>query len=138
MSQESSAPDAAKSVEPSQTSTQSSSCGATSSVKQPRVCMKIVPVKVSGIDGGTEVETYAFLDGGSDTTLCLNELVDQLSLNGASTNFTLSTVSGSYKRQGKEVQLQVKSLDNEECIVLDRVLSVSRIPVAEQSIADSG
>ena len=42
---------------------------------RPRVCFKVVPVKVSSASSGKEVVTYAFLDGGSDTTLCLETLV---------------------------------------------------------------
>ena len=46
----------------------------------PRVGFRIVPVKVLSCDGLTEVKTYAFLDNGSDTTLCLSGLAQRLGL----------------------------------------------------------
>ena len=63
-------------------------CTAISS-SSPRVGFRIVPVKVRGSDGRTEVETYAFLDNGSDTTLCLNGLAQRLGLNETLKHFSL-------------------------------------------------
>ena len=37
---------------------------------RPRVCFKVVPVKISCRGNTKEITTYAFLDGGSDATLC--------------------------------------------------------------------
>ena len=37
---------------------------------RPRVGFRVVPVRVCGCDGGPELEMCAFLDNGSDTTLC--------------------------------------------------------------------
>ena len=39
-----------------------------------RISLRIVPVRVSA-KNGKEVKTYAFLDDGSDTSLCLQRLV---------------------------------------------------------------
>ena len=116
--------------------TRSGSCAATSQVNRSHICMKIVPVKVSGVDGVREVETYALLDDGSDTTLCLNELIDQLQLSGKPTNFTLTTVNAENNiKSATEVLLNVKNLNNDECITLDRVLSVEHLPISARSIA---
>jgi len=41
-----------------------------------RISLGIVPVRVSA-NNGREVKTYAFLDDGSDTTLCLQRLVEE-------------------------------------------------------------
>ena len=43
-----------------------------------RVSFQIVPVRVRGGQGGPEIETYAFLDNSSDTTLCLSSLAESL------------------------------------------------------------
>lgn len=47
---------------------------------RPRVCFKVVPVRVSGPGSNKQLATYAFLDSGSDTTLCLRSLLEELSL----------------------------------------------------------
>ena len=84
--------------------------------------LRIVPVRVSGVEGGREVETYAFLDDGSDTTLCLNGLVEEVGLLGTPINYTLTTVNvESETRLGREVQLNVKALKTNSGIRLDRV-----------------
>ena len=60
---------------------------------KPRVSLRIVLVRVSGADGGPEVETYAFLDDGSDITLCSNSLAETLGLSGKPMTFYLTTVN---------------------------------------------
>ena len=118
--------------------TASGQCAATTQGSRPRVCLRIIPVKVSGADGGREIETYAFLDDGSDTTLCTKGLTDELGLSGKSASFTLTTVNAQAdKKSGIEVQLNVKSFDNKETICLDRVLTVDHLPITDRSIANS-
>ena len=73
------------------------------------VCFKIVPVRVKGPK--REIETYAFLDSGSDVTLCLESLVDQLDLPYISTDYKIHTISGEKQVLGKSVSLTVDSLD---------------------------
>ena len=88
----------------------------------PRVGFRIVPVKVRGCDGGTEVETYAFLDNGSDTTLCLIGLAQRLVLNGTLKLFSLSSInSENTPRMGYEVALDVSALNGDGNVRLDKV-----------------
>ena len=78
---------------------------------KPRVSLSIVPVRVSGADGGPEIETYAFLDDGSDITLCSNSPAETLGLSGKPMTFSLTTVSEKDRsRSGFEVELNVKAL----------------------------
>lgn len=54
----------------------------------------ILPVKVVG--NGKEVNTYAFIDNGSDSTLVDRQLVESLGISGTKVNdFTLTTMHGS-------------------------------------------
>ena len=78
---------------------------------QPRVCFKVVPVKVSGPGSNKHLMTYAFLDSGSDTTICLRSLVEELSLESEPTNFTLSTVNYQGKEHGHQTCLDIEALD---------------------------
>jgi hypothetical protein len=48
-------------------------------------------VKVKNEDGTWEIETYAFIDNGSDTTLCSKDLVHELNLSSKPCEFTLTT-----------------------------------------------
>ncbi|XP_077868099.1 uncharacterized protein LOC144357932 [Saccoglossus kowalevskii] len=67
-------------------------CSATQT-NQPRVSLQVIPVRVSGVDGGQEIETYAFLDSGSDSSICLYSLADKLGITGKPVNYTLSTLN---------------------------------------------
>ena len=70
---------------------------------KPRVSLRIVPARVSGADGGPEVETYAFLDDGSDITLCFNSLAETLGLSGKPMTFSLTTKT---RKTGPEAVLR--------------------------------
>ena len=99
-----------------------------------RISLRTVPVRVSA-KGGREVETYAFIDDGSDTTLCLRRLLDELGVRGSPTSFSLTTINAQRtKRSGEEVSLTVRALSSDECIQLDRVWTVDKLPVSKKSI----
>ncbi|XP_068738995.1 uncharacterized protein [Montipora capricornis] len=102
---------------------------------RPRVGFRVVSVRVRGCDGGPEVETCAFLDNGSDTTLCLKGLVQRLGLNGTPKHFTLSSVnSESSPRVGYEVALDVMALNGDDSVRLDKVWTVDRLPVLNRNV----
>ena len=46
------------------------------------VGLPIVPVKVKARSSDTPVLTYAFLDGGSNTSFCIHQLMEMLSIDG--------------------------------------------------------
>ena len=102
---------------------------------KPRVSLRIFPVRVSGADGGPEVETYAFLDDGSDITLCSNSLAETLGLSGKPMTFSLTTVNEKDRsRSGFEVELNVKVLKSDDSIHLNKVWTVDHLPVSRRSI----
>ena len=108
-------------------------CAAIGSVKS-RVSLRIVPVRVSGVSFGREVETYAFLGDGSDTTLCLTSLTEELGLFGTPTDFALTTVNAEDEvRSSREVQLTVKALKSDESVRLDRVWTFTLMIVSSLS-----
>ena len=102
---------------------------------RPRVCFKVVPVKVSGPGSDKQIATHAFLDSGSDTTLCLNSLVQDLGINSIPTNFVMATVNHEGKKSGLEVQLNIESLTGKEKFQLDHVLTTDSLPVTTKHFA---
>ena len=58
---------------------QTGHCGAAETLKK-QVCLRVVPVKVFGKDGGVEKVTYAIRDEGSNTTLVKESLENELKL----------------------------------------------------------
>ena len=73
--------------------------------------LRVVLVKVKGKDGNKVIETYAFLDSGSDVTLRDEELVRELEIDGIERNLSLTTQEKqNSSRKGFEVQLVVEAL----------------------------
>ena len=103
---------------------------------RPRVCFKVVPVKISSRNGRKEIVTYAFLDGGSDAGFCLESLVRALDLKDMKpTSFTMATVHCEDERTGHEVQLNVKSLEGDAEFKLSRVLTTESLPIKPRHMA---
>ena len=103
-----------------------------------RISLRIVPVRVSA-KNGKEVKTYAFLDDGSDTSLCLQRLVEELGVKGSPTSFALTTINAEGTQcLGEELSLTVKALTSNDYIHLDRVYTVNNLPVSKKSIPCTG
>ena len=94
-------------------------------------------MKVSGPGSDKHLMTYAFLDGGSDTTLCLRSLVEELSLESEPTNFTLSTVDHQGKEHGHQTCLDIEAVDGRMKFTLDRVLTTESLPIGEKHFASN-
>lgn len=119
---------------PGQTTEQTFSCcsGRKSFGSGGRVCFKIVPVKVRGPKG--DMETYAFLDSGSDVTLCLESLVEKLGISHKSADYEIQTIAGSKQVSGKEVSLTLDSVEGHNRFLLHKVLTTDSIPVDESNL----
>ena len=59
-----------------------------------KVRLKLILVKVWSSSNRKCESFYAFLDKGSDTTLCSKALLNRLGIKGKAVHFSLSTVSG--------------------------------------------
>lgn len=75
---------------------------------RPRVCFKVVPVKINSRNGAKEIVTYALLDSGSNASFYLESLVRGLDRKDMRpTSFTMATVNCEEKRTGHEFHLRV-------------------------------
>ncbi|XP_006815918.1 uncharacterized protein LOC102804515, partial [Saccoglossus kowalevskii] len=108
-------------------------CSATQT-NRPRISLQVIPVRVSGVDGGQEIETYAFLDSGSDSSICLYSLADKLGITGKPVNYTLSTLNAERQINGHELQMDVRGLNLVNGVRLDKVWTTDRLPIAADSI----
>ena len=111
---------------------------ATIGVNQPRICFKVVPVKIRSSSGEKEGTTYAFLDRQSDTTLCLSTLVDEPGLESTAVDYTMVMMNDRHVKQGHRVCLQISSLDVETDFELDNVLTTDRLSVTTKHFATEG
>ena len=109
-------------------------CVTNSSSRSCRVGLQVVPVKVSAPYGNRVIETYAFLDSGSNTTMCLSSLAEELDADCTPVEFTLSTVSGNQKRKGQQLCLDVVGVTTGKGVRLNKVWTTDSLPVAAESI----
>ena len=95
----------------------------TSGNGRPRVCFKVVPVKVSGPSNNKQITTYVFLGSGSDSTLCLRGLLEELDLESEPADFTLTTVNYEGRECSHRACLEIESLDGKTRFTLVEVLT---------------
>ena len=105
-----------------------------SSTRGHRVALQVIPVKVSTPYGDRVIETYAFLDSGSNTTMCLSSLAEEVGADCTPIEFTLSTVSGNEKRKVQQLSLDVVGVATGKGVRLDKVWTADCLPVAAESI----
>ena len=110
-------------------------CNATSSKGKGKVCLRILPVRVE--NGTKSIDTYALLDNGSDVSLCNERLVSMLGLSGEKRAFTINSVNSSNTVHGQEVGFQVKSLDSNDGVSIDRAWSVSKLPISLRGLPNN-
>ena len=98
--------------------------------------LPVVPVKVKCAGSSKVIETYAFLNPGSDTTFCTNELLEQLGVEGKETILSLTTLQQEDQTtRCNMMSLVVFDLDEENLVELPIVFSTERLPVSESSIS---
>ena len=99
--------------------------------------LAVVPVKVKAKGTGKMIETYAFLDSGSNTSFCTEKLLNQLDLDGKRTTLSLTTLENvNTAVECSFVNLEVFDLQEENLIELSNVFSRPRLPISKDSIAN--
>ena len=94
----------------------------------------LVKVKAKGSD--QVIQTYAFLDNGSNASFCSEELAEQLNLSEERTTLSWTTLESENSRTDCcVVSLEVLDLDEENLTELPVVFTKTRLPVTTESIA---
>ena len=97
------------------------------------VYLNIVPVNV--YPDGKMMQTYAFLDQGSSTTLCNQRLLEKLGVSGEEVEFSLTTINKhSERRIDFNVHLSVIHVDGGSIVDLPNVISVDHLPVSQNQL----
>ncbi|CAB3981354.1 PREDICTED: uncharacterized protein LOC107342904, partial [Paramuricea clavata] len=108
----------------------------TTSNNSTTIGLAIVPVKVRAAGSERIVQTYAFLDGGSNTSFCSENLMRQLNIEGKRTNLTLTTLGkANSKTESSIVSLELSDLQDENHVSLKTVFSTPVLPVTTRNRA---
>ncbi|XP_044182749.1 uncharacterized protein LOC114952001 [Acropora millepora] len=96
--------------------------------------LAIIPVKVKAPGNDLIIETYAFLDNGSNVSFCSEELATQLGLSGRPTSLSLTTMDREDNRSASRiVSLQVMDLEEENAVEMPCVFTRPKLPVSAKN-----
>ena len=99
-----------------------------------RIGLAIVPVKVKSQQGNMIV-THAFLDSGSNSSFCSEELKDQLHIDGVKTRLSLTTLEKANSPvECDVVQLEIYDMNECHMIELPTVFSRPTLPISPDDI----
>jgi hypothetical protein len=108
---------------------------ATSYIDGTKVALPLLPVVVTSPESGISVRTYALLDSGSNVTMCSDELLKALHVEGRPETMTLTTLEKSKSQSiARVVRLTVTSLDGEGEVCLPKVLSRRDLHLTRSSL----
>ena len=101
--------------------------------------LALLPVKVKAPGLDKIVETYAFLDHGSNTSFCSEGLIEELGINGRATTLSLTTMeSKNTSIKCSAVDLEVMDLKEETLVELPHVFTRPHLPVTVENAANQG
>ncbi|XP_058816851.1 uncharacterized protein LOC131680146 [Topomyia yanbarensis] len=95
---------------------------------------RIIPVAISG--PRATIETFAFLDDGSDLSLIENDLVEQLGIDGRTTPLCLKW-TGNVTRvesDSKQVRITIRGASSAKQFTIDDIRTVKELTLPEQSL----
>jgi len=79
-----------------------------------KILLQIIPLKVIG-DNGRSITTYGLVDSGSNVTMIVPSLVEQLEIQGETSQLFLSTVNQREKReQGVKGNFKIASVIDQD------------------------
>ena len=93
-----------------------------------RVSLNIVPVQVVG-SNRRSIETYAFIDPGSDKTFVDEKLINVLGIKGKQVSYAVTLVHKQESCRGKEADLHVCALVGSGGITIPKIWTLPKIPV---------
>jgi len=98
------------------------------------VRLMVAPVRVFNDDGSRFVDTYCFLDNGSQVNICSQRLTDKLHANGANVTQKITGIPGSREINSPLVSLRVKGLKESATFSLSEVSVMKDLPDISSSI----
>ena len=99
--------------------------------------LAIISVRVKAKGEHGTVEKYAFLDSGSNTSFCTEDLLEKLELKGMKTKLSLTTLQGENSPiECSLVSLEAPDLSEENVVQLSMVYSRPSQPISPDAIAN--
>ena len=101
----------------------------------PTIGLPFVPIKVRARSADPPVLAYAFLDSGSNTTFCSQQLMEILTVGSEQTILSLTTLGKQDSvTECRFFKLEVFDLNEQNFVELPTVFSTPQLPVSKNSI----
>ncbi|XP_072050993.1 uncharacterized protein [Amphiura filiformis] len=97
-------------------------------------CPIITPVTVYSKDTGISVDTYAYIDEGSDAVFCTQKLQNQLGVSGKKTQLEIETLTETSIVNCDMLHLEISDLDRKNIIDLPRVYTQAELPASVDDV----
>ncbi|XP_006824059.1 uncharacterized protein LOC102809470 [Saccoglossus kowalevskii] len=95
----------------------------------------IIPVGIRCKSTGASIQTYAFIDNGSDSVFCTEDVRQRLNVGGRKTKLNLHTITGNRIMESRMIKgLEVTDLEGNQVIKLPTVYTQDKIPVSKKGI----
>ena len=99
------------------------------------VTMAIIPVKVALHGSSRWIETYAFLDPGSNVSFCSQKLMTEIGSQGVRKKLTLNTMGVTHKMYSYELKnVVISDLAHQHVIQLPSLYTKEKMPVSQHHI----
>ncbi|XP_055633238.1 uncharacterized protein LOC129773624 [Toxorhynchites rutilus septentrionalis] len=102
--------------------------------QQQQVLFRIIPVVLHA--NGRSVRTFAFLDGGSDSTLVERSLAEQLGVQGPTSPLCMQWTNGvkRVEEESQQIQLNISGLSIDKQFTIRRVQTIDGLELPRQSL----
>ena len=99
-----------------------------------RARLKKVPVEVTSPQSGLKIKTYAFLNDGSNATLCTTRLMRRLGICGEKESLEISTIFGRRSQRIVKLDLTVSGVKEPKQFLMKGVYALPRLPDVSENI----
>jgi hypothetical protein len=105
-------------------------------IDREKIALPLLPVRVTSVETGRQIDTFALLDSGASLTLCNDELREALGVTGQPHKVTLATVDQTRAPiETIAISLRVTDLTGNGEVNLDKVYSIPDLNLSRDHMA---
>ena len=96
--------------------------------------LKVVPVEITSLQSGKKINTHAFIDDGSNATLCTTKLMQRLNIQGDEKSLQISTIFEPRSQKTFKLDLMIKGINEDKQFLMKDVYALPGLPDISDNI----
>ena len=96
--------------------------------------LKFVPVEITSSQSGKKIKTYAFIDDGSNATLCTTKLMQRLNVQDDEESLQISTIFGPRSQKAFKLDLLIQGINETKQFFMKDVYALPSLPDVSDNI----